>query len=62
LNDSFANGLLDYPLYTRPEVIDGQKVPEVLLSGHQANIDSWREQESLKNTIKKRPDLKSKNG
>ncbi|HIC39944.1 MAG TPA: tRNA (guanine(37)-N(1))-methyltransferase, partial [Piscirickettsiaceae bacterium] len=38
------------------------KVPEVLLSGHQANIDSWRKQESLKNTIKKRPDLKSKNG
>ncbi|SFV80235.1 tRNA (Guanine37-N1)-methyltransferase [hydrothermal vent metagenome] len=62
LNDSFADGLLDYPVYTRPEVIDGQKVPEVLLSGHQANIDSWREQESLKNTIKKRPDLKSKNG
>ena len=57
LNDSFTNGLLDCPVYTRPEVIDGQKVPAVLLSGHQANIDSWREQESLKNTIKKRPDL-----
>ena len=42
LNDSFANGLLDYPHYTRPEEVDGQIVPEVLLSGHQANIDAWR--------------------
>ena len=62
LNDSFTNGLLDCPVYTRPEVIDGQKVPAVLLSGHQANIDSWRGKESLKNTTKKRPDLKRKNG
>lgn len=60
LNDSFTNGLLDYPVYTRPEIIDGQKVPAVLLSGHQANIDSWRGEESLKNTTKKRPDLKRK--
>ena len=60
LNDSFTNGLLDYPVYTRPEIIDGQKVPAVLLSGHQANIDSWRGEESLKNTAKKRPDLKRK--
>ena len=57
LNDSFTNGLLDCPVYTRPEVIDGQKVPAVLLSGHQANIDSWKGKESLKNTTKKRPDL-----
>ena len=62
LNDSFTNGLLDCPVYTRPEVIDGQKVPAVLLSGHQANIDSWKGKESLKNTTKKRPDLKRKNG
>ena len=62
LNDSFTNGLLDCPVYTRPEVIDGQKVPAVLLSGHQANIDSWKGKESLKNTTKKRPDLRRKNG
>lgn len=57
LNDSFANSLLDYPHYTRPEIIDDQQVPEVLLSGHQANIDAWREDQSLKNTQKKRQDL-----
>ena len=57
LNDSFASGLLDYPHYTRPEEIDGQKVPEVLLSGHQANIDVWRENQALKNTKTKRQDL-----
>jgi len=62
LNDSFTNGLLDCPVYTRPEVIDGQKVPAVLLSGHQANIDSWKGEESLKNTTKKRPDLRKKMG
>jgi tRNA (guanine37-N1)-methyltransferase len=50
LNDSFANGLLDYPHYTRPEEVDGQKVPEVLLSGHQAKIDAWRKDQALKNT------------
>ncbi|MBC8494184.1 MAG: tRNA (guanosine(37)-N1)-methyltransferase TrmD [Candidatus Thioglobus sp.] len=60
LNDSFANGLLDYPHYTRPEVIDNQQVPEVLLSGHQANIDQWRAQQVLKNTQLKRQDLASK--
>ncbi len=57
LNDSFANGLLDYPHYTRPEVIDGQSVPEVLLSGHQANIDVWRSEQSVKKTREKREDL-----
>lgn len=57
LQDSFAKPLLDYPHYTRPEVIDGQKVPAVLLSGHQANIDVWRTQQALKNTQKKRPNL-----
>ena len=57
LSDSFANGLLDYPHYTRPEVIDGDQVPEVLLSGHQAKIDQWRADQALKNTQKKRKDL-----
>lgn len=60
LNDSFANELLDYPHYTRPEVIDDQRVPEVLLSGHQANIDQWRAQQALKNTQLKRQDLVNK--
>ncbi len=57
LNDSFVNGILDFPHYTRPEEIDGQKVPEVLLSGHQANIDSWRDKKSLEKTKQKRKDL-----
>jgi tRNA (guanine37-N1)-methyltransferase len=57
LNDSFVNGLLDYPHYTRPETIDNQSVPAVLLSGHQANIDIWRAEQAKKNTQKKRPDL-----
>jgi tRNA (guanine37-N1)-methyltransferase len=57
LNDSFAEGLLDYPHYTRPEVIDGQIVPKVLLSGHQANIDAWRQAQAINNTQKKRKDL-----
>jgi tRNA (guanine37-N1)-methyltransferase len=57
LNDSFANGLLDYPHYTRPEEVDGQIVPEVLLSGHQANIDAWRQSQAIQNTQKKRKDL-----
>jgi tRNA (guanine37-N1)-methyltransferase len=57
LKDSFANGLLDYPHYTRPEVINDQVVPRVLLSGHQANIDAWRQDQSIQNTQKKRKDL-----
>jgi tRNA (guanine37-N1)-methyltransferase len=60
LNDSFADGLLDYPHYTRPEEIDGQKVPEVLLSGHQAKIDAWRKDQALKHTQLKRQDLITK--
>ncbi len=60
LNDSFASGLLDYPQYTRPEVIDGQEVPEVLLSGHQAKIDAWRIEKARENTQKKRTDLLKK--
>ncbi|MBT3431304.1 MAG: tRNA (guanosine(37)-N1)-methyltransferase TrmD [Candidatus Thioglobus sp.] len=57
LNDSFSNGLLDYPHYTRPEEIDGQAVPAVLLSGHQANINAWRSKQSIKKTEEKRKDL-----
>ena len=60
LNDSFAHGVLDYPHYTRPETIDGQAVPEVLLSGHQSNIDIWRQYQALKNTQRKRKDLLKK--
>ena len=60
LQDSFKDGLLDHPHYTRPEVIDGQTVPEVLLSGNQAKINEWRSKESLKKTKEKRPDLGKK--
>ena len=57
LKDSFTDNLLDYPHYTRPESIDGQTVPEVLLSGNQAKIDAWRIEQSTKKTKQKRPDL-----
>jgi len=55
--DSFFNGLLDYPHYTRPRVFKGMEVPEVLLSGNHAHIERWRKKQSLKNTLTKRPDL-----
>ena len=57
LKDSFTDNLLDYPYYTRPETIDGQTVPQVLLSGNQAKIDAWRNEQSNKKTKQKRPDL-----
>jgi len=57
LKDSFTDNLLDCPHYTRPEVIDGQTVPDVLLSGNQAKIDAWRLEKSIKKTKQKRPDL-----
>ena len=56
-NESFSDGLLEYPQYTRPEEFMGRKVPEVLLSGHHANIEKWRRRESVLRTVKKRPDL-----
>lgn len=56
-DDSYENGLLEYPQYTRPIVYDGKKVPEVLLSGHHENIRKWRLKESLRKTYKRRPDL-----
>ena len=57
LKDSFTDNLLDYPHYTRPETIDGQTVPGVLLSGNQAKIDAWRNEQSIEKTNQKRPDL-----
>ena len=58
--DSFVNGLLDYPHYTRPEEIDGRPVPEVLLSGNHAAIARWRLKQSLGRTWLRRPDLLEK--
>lgn len=55
--ETFANGLLEYPQYTRPEIFLGKKVPDVLLSGHHENIKKWRNQVSLQITKNKRPDL-----
>ena len=55
--DSFADGLLDCPHYTRPEVYEGMAVPEVLLSGHHAQIRRWRLKQSLGRTWRRRPDL-----
>ena len=55
--ESFSNGLLEYPQYTRPEIFEGMKVPEVLLSGHHENIEKWRKEKSLEITRKKRPDI-----
>ncbi len=56
-NDSFSDGLLDYPHYTRPAEIRGLRVPDVLLSGHAEKIRKWRRLESLRSTWIKRPDL-----
>ena len=55
--ESFSDGLLEYPQYTRPEEFRGKKVPEVLISGHHENIKKWREEKSLEITKKNRPDL-----
>ena len=55
--ESFHDNLLEYPQYTRPEVYEGKKVPEVLLSGHHKNIETWRRQQSIKRTLERRPDL-----
>ena len=57
LFDSFQDDLLAPPVYTRPEVFNDWKVPEVLLSGHDKNIEEWRYEQSLKRTIERRPDL-----
>lgn len=57
LSDSFQDGLLDAPIYTRPAVWRGHEVPEVLLSGHKARINAWRDEQQLKRTEDRRPDL-----
>ena len=57
LSDSFQDGLLDAPIYTRPAVWRGREVPEVLLSGHKAKINAWRDEQQLKRTEDRRPDL-----
>jgi tRNA (guanine37-N1)-methyltransferase len=58
--DSFYNGLLDYPHYTRPEEIDGQSVPPILLSGHHAEIARWRQKQALGRTWQRHPELLEK--
>ena len=59
--DSFHNNLLDYPVYTKPVDFRGMKVPDVLLSGHHANIEKWRYEEQIKRTKIRRPDLLERN-
>ncbi len=58
--ESFQDNLLEYPQYTRPETFMGKRVPEVLLSGHHANIEKWRREQSIIRTAKTRPDLLAK--
>ncbi|QNU65359.1 tRNA (guanosine(37)-N1)-methyltransferase TrmD [Ruminiclostridium herbifermentans] len=55
--ESHFNGLLEYPQYTRPADYNGKKVPDILLSGHHANIEKWRTQQSIERTKQKRPDM-----
>ncbi len=57
VTDSFSTGLLEYPHYTRPAEFRGMKVPDVLLSGHHANVEKWRREQSLLRTLQRRPDL-----
>jgi tRNA (guanine37-N1)-methyltransferase len=60
MTESFSDGLLEYPQYTRPEEWHGKKVPEVLLSGHHANVEKWRLEQSIERTRQRRPDLYEK--
>jgi len=57
VTDSFSTGLLEYPHYTRPAEFRGWKVPDMLLSGHHANIELWRREQALQRTLERRPDL-----
>lgn len=57
LDESFENGLLEYPQYTRPADYKGHRVPEVLLSGHHENVAKWRREQAIVRTLKNRPDL-----
>ena len=61
LNDSFQDGLLEAGVYTRPAEYKGWKVPEILLSGHQAKIEEWMYEQSLAHTAERRPDLLEEN-
>ncbi len=56
-NESIASGILEYPQYTRPRNFEGMEVPEILFSGHHANIEKWRREKALEKTFKMRPDL-----
>ena len=62
IQDSFSNGLLEHPHYTRPANFRGMEVPEVLLSGHHEKIAKWRLEQSIKRTKERRPDLIEKLG
>ena len=55
--ESFHDNLLEYPQYSRPEEFMGRKVPEILLSGHHANIEKWRREQSIIRTLERRPEL-----
>jgi len=55
--DSFSRGLLDYPHYTRPAEVAGRRVPDVLLSGHHADVRRWRRKTALARTLERRPEL-----
>lgn len=55
--ESFHDNLLEYPQYSRPEIWNGKRVPEILLSGHHANVEKWRREQSIKRTLERRPDL-----
>ena len=55
--ESFEDGLLEYPQYTRPSIYEGMEVPEILLSGHHKNIEEWKRKEALRRTFERRPDL-----
>jgi len=61
-DESFSHGLLEYPHYTRPAEFRGWKVPDILLSGHHAEIAKWRAQQARERTLKKRPDLLNETG
>ena len=55
--ETFHDSLLEYPQYTRPEIYEGRRVPEILLSGHHANVEKWRREQSIARTLAFRPDL-----
>ena len=61
-SESFVDGRLEYPQYTRPEEVAGRRVPSVLLSGDHGAIEAWREKEGLRKTQIRRPDLIQENG